>query len=251
METIGKIVAVLAMIASICTITGVSIWGIISYVVDKNNDNNSETVIEVQIPADEDFTEDIIQGSGSNLLEEMDEYSKDISNDPNINLYSNEKESENGSFEETKEFSAGIYRSSGIDIQSNGNIIEKIDVEEEIKEIKKQYYIVQNQKDTFTQHPVSNKIKVYYVTDEVVSIEVLSGYNDIGYSRIYYYDENGKLYFAFVFDKKKENRLYFKDNILIRYIDENGDIYDLYENLKTCSWFELVLSESYELFGGI
>lgn len=30
METIGKIAAVLAMIASICTITGVSIWGVVS-----------------------------------------------------------------------------------------------------------------------------------------------------------------------------------------------------------------------------
>lgn len=89
------------------------------------------------------------------------------------------------------------------------------------------------------------------MTDEIVSIEVSSGYNAIGYYRIYYYDENGKIYFAFVFDKKKENRLYFKDNILIRYIDENGDIYDLYENLETCSWFELVLSESHELFENI
>lgn len=49
----------------------------------------------------------------------------------------------------------------------------------------------------------------------------------------------------------KENRLYFKDNILIRYIDENGDIYDLYENLETCSLFEFVLSESYELLENI
>lgn len=42
------------------------------------------------------------------------------------------------------------------------------------------------------------------MTDEIVSIEVSSGYNAIGYYRIYYYDENGKIYFAFVFDKKKE-----------------------------------------------
>lgn len=245
METIGKIAAVLAMIASICTITGVSIWGVVSFVRDKNNDN-----IEVQSLTDEDSSEDNTQEGSSSLSEEMEEYFAGIDNTPNIDLC-NEKESENYSLKETEEHSENIEVFSGIDIQSNNNVIEKINVEEEIKEIKKQYYKVQNQKDTFTQHPVSNKIKIYYVTDKVVSVEVSSGYNDIGYSRIYYYDDNGKLYFAFVFDKKKENRLYFKDNILIRYIDESGDIYDLYENLETCSWFEFVLSESYELLENI
>lgn len=87
-------------------------------------------------------------------------------------MYSNndEEESEDSSLKEMEEHSVNIEGFSGTDIQSNDKMMEKINVEEDIKEIKKQYYKVQNQKDIFTQHPVSNKIKVYYVTDEVVSI---------------------------------------------------------------------------------
>jgi len=94
---------------------------------------------------------------------------------------------------------------------------------------------------------VNKNIKIYYVEDQIVSIEVTSGYNEIDYSRIYYFDKDSKLYFAFVFDKRKENRLYFKNDMLIRYIDENGEIYNLNENTESCTWRELVLYESYEL----
>lgn len=122
-----------------------------------------------------------------------------------------------------------------------------INVEDEVKEIKRKYYDFQQQKDDLQQHPIDKNIKIFYASDKVDSIEVASGYNDIGYSRIYYFDENSKLYFTFIFDKKKENRLYFKNNILIRYIDENGKIFNLYENLETCIWSELALYEGYEL----
>lgn len=242
METIEKIAVVLAMIASICTITGVSIWGVASYVAARNK-NDSETITEVQVPADEYFSENITREDVGSITEAMEEHSVDA------DLYSSEKESANSNLEETEEYFDRIAGSSDIDLQNDNNMSEKIDVEEEVKKIKRQYYKVQNQKDAPAQHPAGKEIKVYYMADELVSIEVLSGYNSIGYSRIYYYDVNGKLYFAFVFDKRKENRLYFKDDILIRYIDENNDIYNLYENLGTCIWQEIVLSEGYELLG--
>lgn len=108
-----------------------------------------------------------------------------------------------------------------------------------------------NKKENSQQHPVDKSINVYYISNQVVSIEVTSGYNDIDYSRIYYFDKEGKLTFAFVFDKKKENRLYFKDNILIRYIDESSEVYDLNDNLEICVWYELVINESNELLKSV
>lgn len=126
-----------------------------------------------------------------------------------------------------------------------------INVEDEVKEIKRKYYDFQQQKDDLQQHPIDKNIKIFYASDKVVSIEVASGYNDIGYSRIYYFDENSKLYFTFIFDKKKENRLYFKNDILIRYIDENGEIFNLYENLESCIWSDLALCEGYELLESV
>ena len=133
METIGKIAAVLAMIASICTITGVSIWGVVPYVCDKNNDN-----IEVQSLTDEDSSGYNTHESGSGFSEEIEEYFAGSDNAPNIDLYSNndEEESEDSSLKETEEHSVNIESFSGTDIQSNDNMMEKTYVEEEIKEIK-------------------------------------------------------------------------------------------------------------------
>lgn len=48
---------------------------------------------------------------------------------------------------------------------------------------------------------------------------------DGGMAREYYF-QNGSLYFAFVFEDGIERRYYVKDGSLIRYIDENGDVYD-------------------------
>lgn len=96
--------------------------------------------------------------------------------------------------------------------------------------------------------PTSNEpIYRYHDTNGLTMIKVVSGYKDSIYSRIYYFNKDGNLYFAFVFDKLKENRLYFKDDTLIRYVDEVGMTYDLYDNLDTCEWEEFALKEGYEL----
>lgn len=58
------------------------------------------------------------------------------------------------------------------------------------------------------------------------------------------------MYFAFVYAGKEEHRLYFKDGVLIRYIDESKNTYD-YGNKKLMSfseWNDKVLSESVEIY---
>lgn len=126
---------------------------------------------------------------------------------------------------------------------------ELIDIQNEINRIQNMYYSISNLKNILepnSEHPVIR----YYTPDNMVVIKVFSGYDDIEYSRIYFYDSNWKLYFAFVyFENEKENRLYFKDDTLIRYINERGQTYDLYDSFVTCEWEEFVLKESYELLG--
>ena len=49
----------------------------------------------------------------------------------------------------------------------------------------------------------------------------------------------------FLIKKKKKN------DILLRYIDESSEVYDLYDNLEACSWYELVIDESNELLESV
>ncbi len=212
-----KVAKTLTILASVCTISGTSIWGILTYLNSKTDEKNEYSY---EVSVNEDTTENIGKDSADNfLIDTVDNFTSD-----NYSL------------------------NSDVQIEKNSEVI---NVEDEVKRIKNDYYNIQNQKGEPYQHPINTDVKIYYVLNRIVSIEVANGYNDIGYSRTYYFDEEGKLYFSFVFDKKRENRLYFKNDILIRYIDENGEIYNLYENLETCTWYELVLYESYELLKSV
>lgn len=221
---VEKILIFLEILASICTITGASIWGIVTYVnSEKEKDEYSLEVLENK-EATENAEKDSMEGMVEDAVEDL--------------------------AIDTADNSTNIIYSSNVDVQDEKNM-EMINVEDEVKKIRNDYNNIQRQKGNPSQHPVDKNIKVYYMEGKVVSIEVASGYNDIGYSRIYYFDDNNKLYFTFIFDKKKENRLYFKNDILIRYIDENGEIFNLYENLESCIWRELALCESYELLESV
>lgn len=95
------------------------------------------------------------------------------------------------------------------------------------------------------------KIRTYYYTpssdDEKIVLE--NGTNGWNYSRDYRY-HNGRLIFAFIFDGTEEHRLYFKDDHMIRYIDENSVTYDFPDCNKYSSWAEKALKEAYAQYGG-
>lgn len=89
-------------------------------------------------------------------------------------------------------------------------------------------------------------IRTYYYTpgDADTKKVIEKGTNDWGYARDYRYHD-GKLIFAFVFDGTEEHRLYFKDDHMIRYIDENGTVYDYPDSEAYHEWAEKVLAEAY------
>lgn len=96
-------------------------------------------------------------------------------------------------------------------------------------------------------------VSYWRISNKVRLIVVASNFRDHECSRTYYFDENEKITFALIKDDIGEHRLYFYNNILIRYIDENGRNYDINVNLDDheCKWTKLALEESYEIFSGV
>lgn len=90
------------------------------------------------------------------------------------------------------------------------------------------------------------RIRTYYYSpgedDKKIVLEYgTSGWN---YSRDYRYHDN-HLVFAFIYDGTEEHRLYFKDNQMIRYIDENHVTYDYPETKRFQDWADKVTAEAH------
>lgn len=115
------------------------------------------------------------------------------------------------------------------------------DVEAEVKQIRAWYYATQEDPGTFTHN---SEVLRYTKNNATTKFSVPASYNGWAYDRWYFYHDD-KLYFAFVFKGEEEYRLYFKDDALIRYIDNNGVTYD-YGNIS-CPIEEKARTEAYEL----
>lgn len=157
------------------------------------------------------------------------------------------KNTPNGIEQNVNDF-CSIDESSNQMKQSNSiKNIDQLNFSEAMKYIFKNEKRIKEKKGDLIYSSIYPEVSYYYISDKIAVIEVSNDFRDINYSRTYYYDENEKISFALVFDDQKENRLYFKNDILIRYIDENKNTYDINYNLIDCKWEELVLTESYEL----
>ena len=95
------------------------------------------------------------------------------------------------------------------------------------------------------------KIRTYYYKpgDDDKKIVLENGTNGWNYSRDYRFHHN-KPVFAFIFDGTEEHRLYFKDDHMIRYIDENHVTYDYPDTSGFQSWADRAIAEAYELIDG-
>lgn len=100
-----------------------------------------------------------------------------------------------------------------------------VNLDEEITQIRKWFYWTQ---DNLGNMVSENRDGIIYVWDAgaVRKVTVPAGVDAAGYSREYYFVD-GRLYFAFVYKKSAENRFYFLNDRLIRYIDENRETHDL------------------------
>lgn len=92
------------------------------------------------------------------------------------------------------------------------------------------------------------KIRTYYYSpgSEDKKIVLDNGTDGWNYSRDYRF-HNNQLVFAFIYDGTEEHRLYFKEDHMIRYIDENHVTYDYPETSKYQSWADKAIEEAYSL----
>lgn len=132
------------------------------------------------------------------------------------------------------------------EIATDFKTLEGVDVESEVATIRDYYYTTQNNLGNYMLEEHQN-LTMYHEAGYPVKIFIKSGYNDWDYTREYFYHDQ-ELYFAFVYNNNEQHRLYFKDGIMIRYIDENGNTFD-YGNLNEFySWEYMTLYDSYNIY---
>lgn len=116
-------------------------------------------------------------------------------------------------------------------------------IDDMVLEIRTLYNEARANREVYIHKEISTGVVAFY-NNEILSFIEVNG-EEIGekYTRWYFY-QNDELYFAFVFFKLQENRLYFCSNILFRYINEQGNIYDDGYGVSGCLWEDIVKEES-------
>lgn len=117
------------------------------------------------------------------------------------------------------------------------------DVEAKVKHIRSIYNDIQSDLSGYvTAEYNGRKVYVDSETDKIVRIDYLPDEKS-EYARFYYFDDE-VFCFAFIFDGKKENRLYFHNGYMFRWIDEDGVIHDNEsDNAEFIEWEEFALGE--------
>lgn len=123
----------------------------------------------------------------------------------------------------------------------NNDVAEKqnneFDIEEEVSRIRALYNDTQANLSNLTKKTMDNGVVKYYDSNSnLVRADIPA--NSITQYTKYYYFNNGNIYFAFVFDGEKENRLYFNNDVLFRWIDEAGKTHDNETNNGTFKFWE-------------
>lgn len=102
---------------------------------------------------------------------------------------------------------------------------ETFHVEEEVLKIRELYNATQSSLRNLSKKTDENGITKYFDgKNNLLRADIPS--DSVTLYTKYYYFNDGEIYFAFVFDGRKENRLYFKNGELFRWIDEEGEIHD-------------------------
>ena len=118
-----------------------------------------------------------------------------------------------------------------------------IDISAAIAQIRTDYYATNA--DPGTKKTI-NGVDYFYKNGSVTKINCPKSSSGMSYSREYYF-KNDKLYFAFFKDGSAEDRLYFYDDELIRFIDEKGTTFDYDGSRIDCPFREQAINESYAL----
>jgi len=216
------------IVAGMCTFLGINIFGGKS--LFKNNDGNSSVTNYKDNKIEIGEQSPIFTGNGDNKVI-YNNYYTDIASET-ISLPEED-------IIETKEIPQFNFGQALQHIYSN---------EDTIKE-----EILYNKDNKPINSSIYPGVSYWYISTKVRLITVPNGFRNHECSRTYYFDENENLTFALICDDNGEHRLFFNNDILIRYIDENGQNHDITQDLNDyeCKWSNLALAESYEIFIGV
>lgn len=162
---------------------------------------------------------------------------------PNIETTADDME-ERIDMEENDDATSGVTE----DMEDSEYIDDNFNVEDEVLRIRNLYNTTQSNLSSLTKDSSeSGKVEYYDSDSRLVRMDISA--NSVTPYTKYYYFENGELYFAFVFNGTKENRLYFKDGRLFRWIDESRKTHDKERsNSAFLEWEEIVINDlNYEL----
>lgn len=116
-------------------------------------------------------------------------------------------------------------------------------VEAMVKQIRGKYYSTQNHLDTLEK---TNDGKYTIYRNSGGSAERVDF--KINNTNVCFYYDNGELYFVFAFENKKENRFYFYNNCIFRWIDESAAVHDNEQNNPELeNWQRVILDEAAQL----
>lgn len=219
----------IGIVAGICTIL------VFVITLCTRTDNTSET--RNDITKDDVNIHDNVQVTGDNNIT----INGNISGDINLNT--------NGTSETNTSSESSTTEEEIIDQFNFGQAMQHIYSNE--KAIQNE--IINDEENKPINSSIYPGVSYWYISDKVRLIVVSNGFRDNECSRTYYFDQDGNLTFALMKDDMGEHRLYFYNDILIRYIDENGQNHDINQDLNNyeCQWTELGFDESYEIFNGI
>lgn len=160
---------------------------------------------------------------------------------PSIEISTDNKENEL----DIEENGDAAFEKIGVaeDLKEPEYIYDNFNVEDEVLRIRELYNATQSNLSSLTKDSGDDeKVKYYDTNSKLVRLDIPA--NSITPYTKYCYFENGELYFAFVFDGTKENRLYFKDKRLFRWIDESGKIHDKERSNSTfLEWEKIVYDD--------
>jgi len=102
--------------------------------------------------------------------------------------------------------------------EPQSNPLENLDIEAEVSHIRdiNTAFVTQMNAGEYTVLPVRSGIAAYVEEDKILSIQVSAGTDGNSYARSYYYDELGRLYFAY-YSGTDSHRCYFYEGQLFRW----------------------------------
>lgn len=125
-------------------------------------------------------------------------------------------------------------------------VLDGMDVEAEVLKIRSIYNQIQTDVGNYNSRIVDGDIGTKYSSPDNVYAKyvIKKGENGVDFSREYYC-VNNQLIFAFYYQGTKEERFYFYDGIMFRWIDENKNVYDkMLDNAEWKRWKEIIEKET-------